>query len=554
MDSKILKILFIIPSSMPADEQEAFLGKKSILRTPLFSMPLGIIDLASYIRAHVDNVEIKILDLGKELYKVYMDYESAPERTVDDFLISELDSVDFNPDIVGLSILFSSAHHTTMRIAELAKKKWSNVKVIMGGNHATNFCDHILEHDSVDYVARGEGEISFLQLIQSMQAGKEDVCITGIIDKRKAKSGQLDSGPVIEDLDDIPMPAFDLLDLDIYKAGVGASMMHSRGCVFKCTFCASHTVNGRDMRYKSIGRIVKEMDLLIRDYQFKTLYIEDDLFASDKKQFLPLAEAVAKRNYDIKIRLPQGLSVAMMGEEMIDAMISMGINEASIAIESGSAYTQKNIIKKHVNLNKAREVLEFLRGKDFYFYVNFILGFPGETDELRQETLDYLRSLDVDWVYVFHAIPLLGTEMYEQFVDMGAINPNNFDWDNVRLGRRGFDTPDITKEELTRLIYDTNIDVNFFNNRNMKHGRYERAIELFDKLIIRPYPFHVVGKYCKALCFLSLKDEDQANDIFKDCAEWIEKNEESRRLYERYGDRMPNLTPFLTQTTCVSPS
>ena len=431
MRDRKIKILFVVPSSMPADEQETFLNKTSILRVPIFSMPLGVLDLAAYLRKNLSNIEIKILDLGKDLYKIYQNHEKIPSMSVDEFISSELDSVDFKPDIVGISILFSSAHHTSMKIAQASKQKWPESKFICGGNHSTNYFTHLLKNENVDYVLRGEGELSFSQFISNMQEEKEYLEVPGVIDEKMLAKNQTEVGPIIMDLDEIPIPAFDLLDLEPYKSkGKGASTMQSRGCVFKCTFCASHTVNGRDMRYKSNSRIIDEMNILIRDYGFKTLYIEDDLFATNKKQFLSLSKEISRQNYPTKIVLPQGLSVAMMNEEMIDGMIAMGINESSIAIESGSAYTQKYIIKKHVNLDKAKEVLKIFRTKKFLFTVNFILGFPGETKELMQESLDYIRSLDVDWVFVFHAIPLLGTEMYDQFVKIGALDPDNFDWDN----------------------------------------------------------------------------------------------------------------------------
>ena len=114
MRDRKIKILFVIPSSMPADEQETFLNKRSILRVPIFSMPLGILDLAAYLRKNLSNIEIKILDLGKDLYKIYQNQEETPSMSVDEFISSELDSVGFKPDIVGISILFSSAHHTSM--------------------------------------------------------------------------------------------------------------------------------------------------------------------------------------------------------------------------------------------------------------------------------------------------------------------------------------------------------------------------------------------------------------------------------------------------------
>ncbi|SVB40310.1 uncharacterized protein METZ01_LOCUS193164, partial [marine metagenome] len=104
MRDRKIKILFVIPSSMPADEQEAFLNKTSILRVPIFSMPLGILDLAAYLLKNLSNIEIKILDFGKDLYKIYQNQEKTPSMSVDEFISSRLDSLDFKPDIVGISI------------------------------------------------------------------------------------------------------------------------------------------------------------------------------------------------------------------------------------------------------------------------------------------------------------------------------------------------------------------------------------------------------------------------------------------------------------------
>jgi hypothetical protein len=134
---------------------------------------------------------------------------------------------------------------------------------------------------------------------------------------------------------------------------------------------------------------------------------------------------------------------------------------------------------------------------------------------------------------------------------MGALDPDNFDWDNVRLGRRGFDTVDITSKELTALIYDTNIDVNFFNNQNMKHGRYKKAIEVFNLYILSQYPFHIVGRYCRGLAYLELNETEKGNEDLEECVSWISKNDESNKLFEKYGDRMPLLKPYMSEFSKV---
>ena len=536
-----INLLFINPSSMPAREQEDFLNRTSILRLPDFSMPIGLLDLAAYLRKHVDSINIKILDIGKDLYKIYLNRDTIPALSLDLFIESELNSLDFKPNIVGVSILFSSSHNSSERIINQVKKRWNDSTIICGGNHATNNVDNLLANPNIDYVLRGEGEISFTESVRKFQKG-EKINVLGIIGREKINKNELSQ--VIENLDEIPIPAYDLLDIEAYKKNVGGSIMFTRGCPFKCTFCSSHTVHGREVRYKSNKRILSELQGLVKKYNFDKIIIEDDLFAINKQKFLELVDKIIEMNLKIKYFLPQGLSVAILNKEIIDAMIKMGIDEASLAIESGSSYTQKNIIKKNVDLLKARFIIEYLREKGFRIYVNFILGFPGEKKELMQETIDFIKTIDVDWVFIFNAIPLRGSEMFQEFVEREIINPHNYDFDGVRLGRRTFDTPEISAEELENLVYDTNIDCNYFNNSNLKHKRYERAIETFDK-IIKLYPFHIVGLYCRALAFLGMGRNDEAEKDFKECVLWISKNEESKRLFERYGNKMGCLKAYI---------
>lgn len=540
-----MKILFINPSSMPYKEQEDFLNKSSILRVPSFSMPIGLMDMSAYLRQSCKDVEIKILDIGKDLYSVYLDRKNVSAMSLPEFVKERLDVIDFKPDIVGISVLFSSSHKVSMLIAEMVKKKWEETVVLCGGNHATNSCRQILKKPCISYVVKGEGELSFTEFVKRMQCGEKDIKVHGIIDREKLKNvGSGELSHMIQDLDELPFPAFDLLDLEFYRETIGGSLMFSRGCSFLCTFCASHTVHGRKMRFKSEERISKEFEYLIDEHKFKQVVIEDDLFAARKDKFLRIAKKLAKSYASTKFLMPQGLSMAILDEEIIDAMINMGIDEAAIAIESGSEYVQKNIIKKNVSLSKTGEILKCLRGKKFLFYVNFILGFPGETRELMEETIDFMKTLDVDWVYIFHALPLPGSEIFEQFTSMGIIDPDNFDWDGMRLGRRVFDTPEITAEGLETLIYDTNIECNFFDNSNLKNGRYERAIELFDRFIIAPYPFHIVGRYCRALAYLGMGETQKAETDLKKCVDWIQTNDESKRLYDRYGDKMVHLKQY----------
>lgn len=541
-----INVLLINPNSMPSREQRAFLDKTSILRVPDFSMPIGLLDIAAYLRDRFTDINIKILDIGKDLHEKYLNYRSFRPMTLEEFIRSELDQVDFQPDLVGLSILFSTSHLSSKIIIGLTKEKWKKTVIVCGGNHASNCYENLLNNPEIDYVIRGEGELSFSELIKNI-INRNQGDITGVFDLKRLKTGQSrgELSLMIENLDFLPLPAFDLLDLDYYRKTIGGSLMFTRGCPFHCAFCASHTVHGRKIRFKSFERIMAEFKLLIEDNGFNKIVIEDDLFAADKKKFLAIADKIAKDYGSIKFLLPQGLSVAVIDEEIIDAMIKMGMDQASLAIESGSEYVQKFIIKKNVPLVKAKRTLEYFRKKNFYIYTNFILGFPDETKEMMRETIKFIDGLDVDWVYIFRALPLPGSEIYDKLVAQGIINPDSFDWDGLRLGSRTFDTPEISATELEKMVYDQNIACNFFRNSNLGHGRYERAIEVFNNFIINQYPFHVVGIYCRALAYLKLNKKTEAVEDFKNCANLIKTDGEAKRLYQLYGKEMPWLQEYL---------
>lgn len=530
-----MNLLLINPSAMPADDQRKCLNRTSILKVPIFSMPIGLIDLAAYVRKHVIDTKICLIDIGKDMYATF--HSKTGPMTLEEFISLELDKVGFIPDVIGVSILFSSSHNSAKMIIGEAKKRWKGSLVVCGGNHASNTVDILLKDKNIDYVVRGEGELSFTEFLKQFQRGRRWMSVPGIASRQQPNTML---SPIITNLNKIPMPAYDLLDMKTYRDTIGASLMFSRGCYNNCTFCASHSVHGRKVRFKSNGRILDEIGLLHCSYGVRKLLIEDDLFAANKKKFLELVNRIYYK--DITYLLPQGLSVMVLNEEIIDKMYDMGIREATVAIESGSPYTQKHLIKKNVDLTKAKRILDYLRKKDFYITVNFIFGLHGETKELMKESIEYMKTLDADWFDIFHAVPLPGSEMYNQMVSKGIIDPNTIDWDTFLLhGSRTFDTPEISAKELNDLVYDTNIECNFVHNSNIRHERYWKAITMFDRIILRFYPFHIVARYYRGLSYLKLGITEQAHDDFESCKRWIQKNEESKRLYERYGSNMEYL-------------
>ena len=330
---------------------------------------MGILYLSSTLERDLPGVTIDIVDLAKR-YRECADRQQLNFASFEELCEESLRSeVKVAPDVIGISVLFSTAHKSTLRIAEVCKLIWPDVPIVVGGMHATNAVKQLLENPAVDYVCRGEGEAIIADLVLAPTAK-----IPGIVGRENSDSKE--SVPLVYNLDTIPHPAWHLLpmseyvfaantraaNLDKIEQDGAATIVTTRGCPFHCTFCASWTVHGREMRYRSNENVVEELKILRDRYDVNTVIPEDDLFSVKKPRFIALCDEIAAEfRGHMHFQFPNGLSVATLDAEVIAAMKRMGMSVANIAIESGSEVVQRKIIKKNVNLNRARDVVTACR-------------------------------------------------------------------------------------------------------------------------------------------------------------------------------------------------
>ena len=551
-------ILFINQPNHPLNDiAKSFEGKN--MRPLTLVLPLGILWLSSYVKKHNKNVQTHIIDYAHDLYK-YADQC----RSIDELIAYRLDTVPFEPDILAFSAVFSAAHLFLIRAIKRLKEQWPSATIIIGGNHATNTAEYFLENPDVDFVARGEAEISFNEFVKNFGTTPQ-VPIQGIYSKETAGNGScMPVGERVEDLDEIPFPDWDLIDMAVYtrtKWGRGskniyarddrrmASIMTTRGCPFSCTFCASHTTSGRKMRYRSVENVISEIDLLNKKFGVNLISVEDDLFTANRKKVIPLLKAIRDKKSEIEgfeFQFPNGLSVNTLSDDVMDALIECGMTYVNIAVESGSEYVQRKVIKKNCNLKRAKEVVKYLRDRDVTTRCFFILGFPGETKELLQETVDFAKDVQCDWAQFSIATPLRGTVMYQQFLESGYIKDDSTTWGSAYIDERNFDTPEISAEELNELKYRANLEINFFNNPNLLSGNHSKAAKLYKEVLLS-FPFHVIALYCLMKCHEAMGEVEQVKGNLKDISRLIRENNISREMYSKYGEMMKDFTP-VTET------
>ena len=217
-------ILFVNPPSIPYTYLAESLKDKSLPIAQVIAMPMGILYLSAVLEEQIDDCNIKILDLAKSV-RSFSKNKKRQNIDIDDFFFQEISSQEwdnFVPDFIGLSILFSTAHKTSGHIADSLKKLYPNAPIIVGGMHATSAVESLLEIPSVDYVCRGEAESIIVQVAKSAKSNDDLEKIPGIIGGKKLEQSQkngiknTESAPLIDDLDEIPYPAWHLLEMSEY--------------------------------------------------------------------------------------------------------------------------------------------------------------------------------------------------------------------------------------------------------------------------------------------------------------------------------------------------
>jgi len=516
-------------------------------------MPLGILYLSSHLKKYSTVGEVGIVDYPVKVHSL-LDFDS-----IDKFIEQvALRDCSFVPDIIAFSTLFSSAHQFLIRSTHILKQVWPNSTTVVGGIHASSCEADLLIEDSIDYICKGEGEIAFSNFVNAFGTVHQDN-VQGF-HRKLCKDGVYSSCEMATDLDDLPPPDWELLEMSIYvretsrslarnggrfEENPGAIIMTTRGCPFRCTFCASHTVHGRKLRFRSPENVVSEIRHLYEEYGVTTIIPEDDLFTGNRKRVLELLRAL--ENIDIpnfQLHFPNALSVNTLHNDVMDGLIRAGMTVTSIAIESGNDYVQKSIIKKRVNLNRAKEVVNYFKARGVIVRCFFIVGFPGETLEQMQSTIEFAKSLKADWCFFGIAVPLIGSEMYDQFADLGVITKDTAQWSNTVYGTRIFDTEEIDRGTIEELAYRTNLDLNFLNNTNFSSSNFDRVIEIFRDIVVK-YPFHIFAHFCMAKAYTLKGEHTEARKTTSLLIELIQTDRRARKMYHKYGDLLPDVTDLL---------
>src|SRR3990172_3983848 len=312
-----------------------------------------------------------------------------------------------SPGVYGISSMtvdFGVALEAMQRIKQTDKAS----TVILGGVHATVAPDDVIDIKEIDHIIKGEGEISFAELLTKLERGdKADRIITGIMPK----------------IDTLPYPDRELFDFRngelkmpwlSHMPAPFVSIIASRGCPYQCTFCqpAERAVFGGKARIRSVEGIIEELKHLRDRYDFKSLLIHDDLFAFNPKWVEKFCKAYRENGFDQIFTCQVRSDFIVKNSTVVENMAKSGLSCFMIGFESGSQRVL-NFIKKGTTVEMNREAVELCKRYGIKIFANYMFGIPTETPEEVFKTVDFIRWAKPEYPSPSFFTPHPGSKLYD---------------------------------------------------------------------------------------------------------------------------------------------
>ena len=337
-------------------------------------------------------------------------------KTVKDQIIA---AKRIKPDIVGIS-LDTSSRMNCLKIAKEIKKEL-RIPVVLGGPHATIMYDQLLKnYPFVDYIIRGEGEYTCLNLLNSLEQNKPLKEIKGLSFRINEEIIHNPQSELIKNLDNLPFPEYKFFNLERYtilpqypkgtkKVG---HILSSRGCPHRCTFCSTSNLWGNNIRFRSSKNVVDEMENLYKKYGIKYIAFLDDHFTANRERVIEICKIILERKLDKVIKWQCNSEVNVINEEILGWMKKAGCILISYGVEDASQEGLTFFRKAH-NQEQVIKAFKLTKNAGIKTLSYFIIGGDHESLENIQKKKELLEKLDPDMTTSSILVAFPGTEIFE---------------------------------------------------------------------------------------------------------------------------------------------
>ncbi len=430
-----MKFTFVSPG---ANEELSLTEKSKVIGS---WPPLGILYLATDLRN--DGVDISVLDQAAEGYSV-----DEVARWV----------AQQDPDIAGFSALASSGK-TAARIAWKVKERNPDIVTVFGNYYATFNDERILTtYPQVDIIVRGEGEETTKELVRTLEKGTSLKKVQGITFRDEGRIVTTQDRPLIKDIDALPIPDRELLNVEYHSMLVGAvgapkkftTLLSSRGCPYRCRFCGCQNIVHGTWRPRSVEKTLEELQLLTSEGYRQFLFV-DDSFTINQKRIIKLCQRIAKEKLDVEWICEGRVNHASY--EMMRSMANAGCKIVYFGIESA---TQRilDYYNKQITPQQSKTATQTARKAGIDIIVgSFIVGAPTETTHEIEKTLKFAQkvSIDIPQYNILGVFP--GMALWDEFIKKGYLTEEEvkFHWE-MGVAVANVHPATVTYEKIKELI------------------------------------------------------------------------------------------------------
>ena len=424
-----MKVLLVNPAFKNMVEVP---GPAAIPELANVAPPLGLLYVAAFAEKNTPHT-VEILDANLD--------GLSPEQIGDEIRRRA-------PDVVGITTTTFSLVDVLLTV-EAVKHSRPETRVVLGGPHVFLYPEETMGLPGVDYLIVGEGERPFSQLIEALHSGGDLSKVPSLVWRNNRGEVQKNPmAPYVDDLDSLPFPARHLVPLNRYQSvltrdALIATIMSSRGCPYRCTFCNQRHMGGR-FRARSPQSVVEEMELCAQ-MGIREVMFYDDTFTIGRSRVLAICDLMIERRLPIKWDVRARVNT--LDEKLLDRMAEAGCIRIRVGVEAGTPEILR-VLRKEIDLDATRRVFAMAAERGITTFAYFILANPTETREQIKQTVVFAKALRADFVEFSAMLPCPGTEVYQMGLEKGLLR-NDYWREFAGNPRRDF-TPMLWEETLTR--------------------------------------------------------------------------------------------------------
>lgn len=465
-----MRVLFIVP---PEENYVEASANEAVDRKREVRPKLGLLYVATYLKEKSPEVNVKFLDCPA----LQITFETLPKHIN-----------SFNPDIVGITAV-SFTMLDAIKVADIVKKIKQEIFVVLGGVHATYYPKETLGFKSVDILVLGEGEITFHELVEKIGKKMSLKDVQGIAYRENGVIRINEKRKLIENLDTLPFPDYDLVGIEKYSHILGesfitASIQTSRGCPFGCIFCDNRRTQ---FRARSAESVIKEIESIYKR-NIHSFFFIDDNFIINKQRVIEICNAIVGRNLKIDFKI--SARVDLLSEEIMIALKKAGCSRVSIGVETVQQ-RHLNFLNKGITIEQTKKTLALARKVGLNVFAYMMIGLPDQTEKEMYEYIKFLRKAKVSYASFSVCSPYPMTPLYFNLLKDGALK-NDFWKEFAEKLNKDFEMPTCNKfydsKHLRKIQKDLTFKFYFtplFILKTLKSIRSYKKLKIIFRLFIK---------------------------------------------------------------------